>query len=266
MSVMAELGAPLGGKDHQDSDPQALEAVPIGRRILGLLGDLNQSAAWLAERVGVARSTITRILNGERNPTPDTLQEIAPVLGLSVAQLVAGTNAAGRVKESEELIPRSAYESAVHQVIEFERQANELRARVRDLTEELLGEKQQRRQLSQELDHCCEDRDRARREAERREHEARRYREALERAVTDVAQLRAQVSELGAAVEANRRTGRVGAILAGVAAAVSVASYLNTDSANDDNSGADGKADREARTRKRTTKNRSRASRAGSRK
>jgi hypothetical protein len=72
------------------------------------------------------------------------------------------------------------------------------------------------------------ERDDARRHALRNEEEARRYREALEKAVADVARLREQVRELGAAVDSGRRTGRVGAILAGVAAAVSVASYLST--------------------------------------
>jgi antitoxin component HigA of HigAB toxin-antitoxin module len=33
------------------------------------LDELNENASWLPEKVGVSRSTITRILNGERNRT-----------------------------------------------------------------------------------------------------------------------------------------------------------------------------------------------------
>jgi transcriptional regulator with XRE-family HTH domain len=58
--------------------------IPIRKRIQARLDELNQTPAWLAEKAGVPRSTITRILRGERNPTPETLHEIAPVLGVEV--------------------------------------------------------------------------------------------------------------------------------------------------------------------------------------
>jgi transcriptional regulator with XRE-family HTH domain len=221
--------------DHHDTI-----TVPIRERIQARLDELDQKPAWLAEKVGVSRSTITRILKGERNPTPETLHEIAPVLGVEVAQLVAGTDAAERVKEAQDIVSRRDYEAAVRQVVEFERRANELAARVRELTEQYVQEQGRTRRLNdqlQESERKCglleEERDRARREALRHEHDAQRYREGLEKAVADVVALRAQVRELGAAVEAGRTTSRVAAILAGVAAAVSVASYLGGDSDDD---------------------------------
>jgi len=211
-------------------------ATPIRERIQARLDELNENAAWLAEKVGVSRSTITRILNGERNPTPETLHEIAPVLGVEITQLVAGTDAAERVKEAQNIVSRHDYEGAVRQVIEYERKANDLAAHVRDLTAKCDEERQRVRKLSEELGEqhrACstlrDERDRARREQAHADQDARRYREGLEKAVADVVTLRAHVRELGAAVESGHMTGRIGAILAGVAAAVSVASYLGND-------------------------------------
>ena len=212
--------------DVQTSDA---EPIPIGQRIEAALDGLGKNPAWLSEKVGVSRSTITRILKGERNPTPETLQEIAPVLGMTLAQLAMGTDAAGRVKETQELVSRSHYEGAVRQVIEYERKANDLTVRLREMSDGLQREQARARRARDELEAMVEERDQARRDARHHEHDARRYREALEKAVTDVASLQQQVRELGAAVAVGRNTGRVAAILAGVAAIASVASYLNSE-------------------------------------
>jgi transcriptional regulator with XRE-family HTH domain len=220
-------------------DYQNGATVPIRERIQSRLDELDQTPAWLAEKVGVSRSTITRILKGERNPTPETLHEIAPVLGVEVVQLVAGTDAERRVKEAQDIVSRRDYEAAVRQVVEFERKANDLAAHIRELTERCAQEQARTRNLADQLEDSerkCglleEERDRARREALHHEQDARRYREGLEKAVADVVALRAQVREMGAAVESGRTTSRVAAILAGVAAAVSVASYLGGESGN----------------------------------
>jgi transcriptional regulator with XRE-family HTH domain len=217
--------------------PENGATIPIGDRIQNLLDGLGHNPAWLAEMVGVSRSTVSRILKGERNPTPETLHEIAPVLGVEIAQLVAGTDAAERVKEAQDIVSRHDYDGAVRQVVEFQRKANDLAVHVRELTERCDEERQTVRKLSEELGEChrqCsalrDERDRARLDQRHQEQDARRYREGLEKAVGDVVALRAQVRELGAAVESGRTTGRVTAILAGVAAAVSVASYLGGDS------------------------------------
>lgn len=210
--------------------------IPIGERIQLRLDEIGQTASWLADRVGVSRSTITRIIKGERNPTPETLQEIAPVLGVDLDQLAAGTDAAERVKEAHNLVARKDYEEAVRQVIEYQRQATDLTATVRELRERAEHERERARCAREDAAKAAErcaamefERDTARRLARDHEEEARRYREGLERAVADVAQLQAQVRELGAAVDAGRNSSRVGAILAGVAAVVSVASYLGDD-------------------------------------
>lgn len=210
--------------------------VPIGRRIQALLDDLNQTPAWLAEMVGVSRSTVTRILKGERNPTPETIQEIAPVLGLTVAQLANGTDAAERVKQAKDLVARSDYEEAIRHCLDYERTARDAGVQLRDTRAELESQREAARRANTEVREAIEraarmeaERDEAIRSARHHEEDARRYQEALKKAVTDVARLHEQVRELGKAVDAGRKTGHIGAILAGVAAAVSVATYLNSD-------------------------------------
>lgn len=217
-----------------DESPPKL--TPIGRKIQTLLDELNQTPAWLAETVGVSRSTITRILKAERNPTPETLHEIAPVLGLTVAQLANGTDAAERVKEAKDLVARSDYEEAVRQYIEHERAARDLTNQLHDTRAELERQRDgtrranhQAREAAERLGKIETERDDALRTARHHEEDARRYREALQKAVTDVARLHEQVRELGKAVDSGQKTGRIGAILAGVAAAVSVATYLNNE-------------------------------------
>jgi transcriptional regulator with XRE-family HTH domain len=234
--MSAALTDAIGPRD----DALAACPVPIRERIQARLDELGESPAWLADRMGAARSTVTRILRGERNPTPETLAEMAPVLGVSVAQLVANTDAAERVKEAGEMISRRDYEAAVHDVIEYHRQANDLTSRLHDAEQLLQQEQERARERTENLAACerlcsklTDERDRARRDALRHERDARRYRDALEKAVADVAHLQTQVRELGAAVDAGRVTTRIAAILAGVAAVVSVATYLNNESASD---------------------------------
>ncbi|MCC6648108.1 MAG: helix-turn-helix transcriptional regulator [Polyangiaceae bacterium] len=210
---------------HQPPNAQA-----VGHRIESLLAGLGQTAAWLAERAGVERSTVTRIVRGERHPTPETIALLAPVLGVTVEQLVAETDAADRVDAAKQLVSKAHYDEAVRQVIEYERRASDLGVRVRDLQADLNQEQSRRRDAVR----VAEERDRDARAAERRaascEHDAQRYRDALERAVSDVARLQTKVQQLSAAVDDGRRHGRVAATLAGVAAVASVASYLATDS------------------------------------
>lgn len=214
----------------------SISRVPIGSRLQALLEQIQQSPAWLAERIGVPRSTISRAIKGERHPTPETLSEIAAVLGMPVAQLAAGTDAAERVKEAGELVSRKDYEEAVRQVIEYERKLRDASNQVGDLKAEAERQRESARRAATEAREATDklakvqtERDAAVAAAAQWQEDAKLYQEALERAVSDVAHLREQVRELGTSVGAGHQTARIGAILAGVAAAVSVATYLNRD-------------------------------------
>lgn len=89
--------------------------MQIQARIEGLLRDADRNAAWLAQESGLQRSTITRILNNERMPTASTLSRIAPVFGLTLADLVAGTDAAHLAEKATHLSARNALEVSLRQ-------------------------------------------------------------------------------------------------------------------------------------------------------
>lgn len=67
----------------------------LGMFVLEKRLDLGISQRELAERVGTSQNRIYLIENGETNPTLDTLQRLADVLGFSLEirprELVAGT-------------------------------------------------------------------------------------------------------------------------------------------------------------------------------
>lgn len=207
--------------------------IPIGQRIDELLQDLGQNASWLADKACVEKSTITRIVRGERNPTPETLVKIAPALGISVEQLVVGTNAAGRVDEAKSLISREHYDAAVKQLLEYERKANDLASRVREVEEARGREEARRREADEKRERAERERDQAQREAQQHARDAKHYRDSLQRVVTDLADLQAKVEE-------GQRTGRWTTALAAVAAVASVANYLRNDSSSDEH-GEEGK-------------------------
>jgi hypothetical protein len=94
------------------------QPIPIGERILGLLVQVGESAAWLAEKSGVERSTVSRAVKGERHPSLETLSAFAPVLGVTLDELVTGTTAAARVKDAQSLVSRDHYDAAVQQPVD----------------------------------------------------------------------------------------------------------------------------------------------------
>ena len=103
-------------------DTPATPATPIGERIEELLGTLDKTPSWLASTVGVPRSTVHRILKGQRQPTAQTLAEFAMALGMQLEHLVVGTDAAARVSEAANLVSRDLHEQVVSKMIEFESQ------------------------------------------------------------------------------------------------------------------------------------------------
>ena len=210
--------------------------MPVGARIAELLESLGQTPAWLAERSGFEKSTISRILHGQRTPSTQTLAAIAPWLGVSLDQLVEGTEIAKRVTETAELVARSHYEGAVRQMIQFERAANIAEDHLRAEREIARLEAERRRDVEARLEVVEKERDEARRVASRHEEDARRYGRALEFSLADIARLKTEIVELGKAVSASRRTGRITTILAGAAAVASAATYL-TMSSRDKNPG-----------------------------
>ena len=214
--------------------------IPIGQRLAVVLKGQGKSAAWLAEGTGVSRSTVTRVINGERkNPKPETLLEFAEALGMTVDQLVAGTDAAERVTEASTLVPGAQYKEVLSKMFEYEQKASEAQDCARRATDDAQCERDRRIQVeavaqeraraqSETIERLERERDDAVHNAERQTLEAKRYRRAFERAAAEIIQLREQVTHLGEVIDDSRKTGRTAAILAGTAMAASVLTYLNT--------------------------------------
>lgn len=199
--------------------------------------------AWLAKASGAERSTISRMLQG-RLPSRETLDLIAPVFGMTVEQLVDGTDAVARAKTGPEFVPNEHYNGAVAKMLEFERRANDAEDRARQHARSA-GEELERRRRAEEKSGELErangelrdDLVKARREITHLQHRVRRRTEALEKAVKELNELRARVAELKAIAEDGQKMGRIAAILAAVAAftgVVTAATYLGSDDDEDD--------------------------------
>ncbi|MCC7540589.1 MAG: helix-turn-helix transcriptional regulator, partial [Deltaproteobacteria bacterium] len=128
-------------------------AIPFRRRLEELLAQRGPDAtqAWLANRSGVDRSLISRMLNGERVPTLDTLECLAPALGIDVATLVTGTDAEDRLLDVANHVRKTDYTEAVATLIKYESKNRDLDALVTSLRAERDKELEARRQAERAL-------------------------------------------------------------------------------------------------------------------
>lgn len=222
--------------------------VPFGDRLRDRLAALGENAtqAWLAERSGVDRSLISRLVRNERPPTLDTLQALAPALEIDVAELVAGTDAEPRLSGGADHVRRSDYEAAVGKLIEYEAKTRDLHGQVRSLTENLESERRLRRLAEDGATTAERDLERSTMElkalkgqCDTHKAEVARYQVALQRALAQFSALKTRVEELQRELGQTKATGKLGAILSGIAAAAGVASLAfffggDADSSADD--------------------------------
>lgn len=209
---------------------------PFGQRLHELLEQHGMSQSKLAERAGVERSTISRLIKADRTPTMDTLQCLAPVFGLDVSQLVHGTDADGRLTEAATMVRRQDYDAVVQKMVEFETKSGDLERKLRSVEEAVAQGQNDRTQAHVQLCTMQFKLETAERDValERQRNtelsqELKRYRDALQRAVADVSSLRGQMEEVAREMKDSAKSNRTTAILAGVAAlagVVTVATYL----------------------------------------
>lgn len=199
---------------------------PIGERIIEHLDDLGKSSSWLAEEMGVSRSTVHRVLKGQRQPTAQTLSDMAVALGLPLDQLVFGTDAQARIAEAANLVSRDRYEEAIAKVLEFESKLNDALDRARRAEDEIERERKRRIQKQGELEKKALQVRELERERSSLQRNTEAYKERLTRALAEISELRTQVQELGEAIDESRKNGRIAVILAGTAAAASVMNLL----------------------------------------
>ncbi|KFE68585.1 helix-turn-helix domain-containing protein [Hyalangium minutum] len=230
------------------------EIIPFHQRLQERLAALQppRNQAWLAEMAGVERSTIFRLLKGERHPRLELLQRLAPALGLSVDELVQGTDAEERVATASQLINREVYDAAVKQLADYEGRLNDLEAKLRVSEASLREEEQQRRKDSLALTQARIDLERSERalaatKARNRqlEEELHRHRGALHQAVGRISVLQAKLSQMAKALEETSATSRTAALFAGIAAltgVVTAATFLGGEKSPEGDEAEQGKA------------------------
>jgi transcriptional regulator with XRE-family HTH domain len=215
--------------------------IPFGQRLHALLEQHQPrlSQAWLADRSGLDRSLISRIIRCERPPTSETIHVLAPALQVDVADLVRGTDAESRLHETSNFVHREAYEAAIRTLTEYEARLRDMDARVRASEEGLTREEGRRKEAERAASQAHLDIQWAQRDLadakvhiQRQAHELKQYQHALSKAVAEIGVLQAQFRELSGELASAKKSSRAGAILAGVAAitgVVTAAHFLGDD-------------------------------------
>jgi transcriptional regulator with XRE-family HTH domain len=223
-------------------------AIPFGTRLLSLLEQREPplTQAWLADKAGLDRSLISRIVRGERSPTSEALQCLAPALGVEPAELVRGTDAEARLQEANHAIQQADYALAIQKIVEYESQKRELENQLNGLKETLAQEEKRRKSAEIVACEAHLERERAQRDLQsahdslhRQEQDLRRYQSGLSRAIAEVTSLRTQIRELGEELASTKKSSRAATILAGVAAVTGVATVAHFLSNNDDDPAQD---------------------------
>lgn len=214
--------------------------IRFGERLNSLLEQSGNSQAWLAERANLERSTVSRLIRGDRNPTIETLQHLAAVLSVDIKDLIAGTDAEGKLEQAIDLVRRQDYEAAVQKLVEQEGRVKDLELELRAARSAHDQERGARVKVTEELSRVQfrletteQDLVAERSRTKELSEELQRHRLALQKAVGEVSSLRSQLKDLAEEVKGTASSSRTAAILAGVAAAagvVTAASYLGNNS------------------------------------
>lgn len=215
--------------------------IRFGERLHDLLERSGNSQAWLAERANLERSTISRLIRGDRNPTIETVQHLAAVLSIDIKDLVEGTDAEGRLGQTTDLVRRQDYDAAVQKLVEQEGRVKDLEFELRTARSAHEQERGARIKVTEDLSRVqfrleTTEQDLAAERSRTKElsEDLHQHRLALQKAVGEVSSLRGQLKDLAEEVQGTATSSRTAAILAGVAAAagvVTAASYLGNNNA-----------------------------------
>lgn len=224
----------------------AAHVVPFAERFREQLAKLTPplTQAEFADRAGVDRSLISRLLHGDRPPSDEVLRRLAPALDMDVEDLVRGTSAESRLREGSEealTVRHSVYMDVL-------RKKAELEGRERELQETLEREISRRTVAESAASQAHQERERMRRDLDgalgtikTQEQNLRdlrgseaRYRRMFSDALSQLQGLNVQVNELRTLLNstndelaAARKSGRLGVILSGIAAVTGVATFAH---------------------------------------
>lgn len=225
---------------------------PFGERLRQLLEELKppRTQKWLADESGVSAPTISRLIQGTRNPDTSTIEALAPVLGVDPEQLVLGTDASSRLEMSRQWVRRREYDAALERVLVVEARAREAdslaaelaveRARRDEATATANEYFQQLQNVQRQLDHERDDNRRRAAHVEQLKLDNTRARRGLERAVLEIHKLGRNLEQAQAALEQLGKTSTLTKWLAGLAAGAATFSAvklmtMNPASSDDDN-------------------------------
>ena len=199
------------------------EHTPIekfGVRLDRLLREQKRSQAWLVAHSKLTSSVVSRLVRGDRLPTAEHVAAMAPLFGMSAAQLVADTDAESRVAEASQYVTRAHFESVHRQLVDAESEIEQMEhklAGLRDDHYQLLRDAQgHERELNAKIAEVEAQLQHSQGQQAAWQRRSKQSVDALCEAVTDVAVLSAKLAEVQIAAETGDAA-RLQAALAGSA-------------------------------------------------
>lgn len=111
--------------------------MEIGERVKGLYVSDGVSQAVFARRCGLEPYELSRIVTGRRRPQLHQLQAIATAEGMTLEELVAGTDAEHILGQEPKLVSRSELEEVLQRALKAEERTRTLEAEKKALAAEL---------------------------------------------------------------------------------------------------------------------------------
>jgi transcriptional regulator with XRE-family HTH domain len=201
----------------------------FGQRLQRLLAESGRSQTWLVDTAGLSSSVVSRLVRGERLPTFEHVAAMAASLGLTVDELVAGTDAAQKIAVASQYVTREHYAAVHRQVVEQAGWIAELESQLSAARSEHSQASAQHRTahqaLSDKLEQTSRELSQSNRELAGAKLALRRHQAALHHAASDVAVLHGMLAAVSAA---KTDPSRLAAALAGLEAvgSASAAGYL----------------------------------------
>ena len=178
----------------------------FGVRLDRLLREQKRSQAWLVAHSKLTSSVVSRLVRGDRLPTAEHVAAMAPLFGMSAAQLVADTDAESRVAEASQYVTRAHFESVHRQLVDAESEIEQMEhklAGLRDDHYQLLRDAQGHElELNAKIAEVEAQLQHSQGQQAAWQRRSKQSVDALCEAVTDVAVLSAKLAEVQTAAEA----------------------------------------------------------------
>ena len=177
----------------------------FGVRLDRLLREQSRSQAWLVAHSKLTSSVVSRLVRGDRLPTAEHVAAIAPLFGMSAAQMVADTDAESRVAEASQYVTRAHFESVHRQLVDAESEIEQMEhklAGLRDDHYQLLRDAQgHERDLNAKIAEVEAQLQHSQGQQAAWQRRSKQSVDALCEAVTDLAVLSAKLAEIQTAAE-----------------------------------------------------------------